>query len=106
MYTSDQFRNIINILQKIDTRKTLNESTSKRHPIPDHDYHKKSDSQLRYILKDASEAATAMKNHDTKAELKYLDQVNDASTVLAWRKKHGMPDWYCEKYNHKQKKDS
>jgi hypothetical protein len=56
-------------------------------PIPDHDYHKKTDAQLRYIMKDAKEAADAMKGHSPSSESKYLDQVNDAATVLHYRKK-------------------
>jgi hypothetical protein len=56
-------------------------------PIADHPYHGKSDEELHYIIKDAGEAATKMKDHDSKAEAKYLDQVNDASTVLHHRKK-------------------
>ena len=56
-------------------------------PMPDHPYHDKTDQQLKYIMKDASEAAKAMKDHSPKAESKYLDQVNDAATILAYRKK-------------------
>lgn len=58
-------------------------------PLKGHTYHSKSDAELRYIQKDAHEAAQAMKNHDPKAESKYLDQVNDASTVLYYRSKGG-----------------
>lgn len=65
----------------------LNEDLDEaRMPLADHPYHKKSDAELRGIQKDAGEAARAMKNHDPKAEAKYLDQVNDASTVLYYRK--------------------
>lgn len=56
-------------------------------PIKSHPYHSKSDAELRYIIKDASEAARAMRDHSPVAESKYLDQMNDASTVLAWRAK-------------------
>lgn len=58
-------------------------------PIKDHPYHSKSDAELRYIIKDAGEAARAMRGHSPKSEGKYLDQVNDASTVLNYRKKGG-----------------
>lgn len=58
-------------------------------PIKDHAYHSKSDAELRYIIKDAGEAARAMRGHSPKSEGKYLDQVNDASTVLNYRKKGG-----------------
>ena len=40
-------------------------------------------------MKDAGEAAKAMRGHNEKAENKYMDQVNDASTVLHFRKTHG-----------------
>ena len=49
-------------------------------------YHKKSDEELQYIIKDAAEAAIAMRGLDLGAEMKYLDQVNDACTVLYSRK--------------------
>jgi hypothetical protein len=55
-------------------------------PLKGHPYHSKTDAELHYIVKDAAEAARAMKDHDPKAEAKYLDQVNDASTVLHHRK--------------------
>lgn len=61
----------------------LNEA---RIPLQDHPYHKKTDAELKYIIKDAGESAKSMKGHDSKAESKYLDQVNDASTVLYHRK--------------------
>lgn len=78
----------------------LDEAVSQRHPLEDHPYHKKSESELRYIMKDAGEAAQAMKGHSPRAEAKYLDQVNDAATVLNYRKTSGMPDWYKKKYAH------
>jgi hypothetical protein len=67
-------------------------------PIPGHAYHKLPNAQLRYIIKDASEAARATrgmtaynpnsgKREDTEG--KYLDQVNDASTVLGYRDRTG-----------------
>ena len=46
------------------------------------DYRKKSEAELRYIIKDASEAARNMRDVDFSAECKYLDQVNDACTEL------------------------
>ena len=45
----------------------------------------KTDAELHYIIKDASEAARAMRDHNPQAEAKYLDQVNDACTVLGAR---------------------
>jgi hypothetical protein len=59
-------------------------------PLKGHEYHSKSDEALRYIMKDAGEAAKAMKNHSPSSESKYLDQVNDAATVLHYRKKHNL----------------
>jgi predicted RNA binding protein YcfA (HicA-like mRNA interferase family) len=59
-------------------------------PLKGHPYHQKSDAELKYIQKDAHEAAQAMKGHNPKAEGKYLDQHNDASTVLHYRSKGGQ----------------
>lgn len=67
-------------------------------PIPGHDYHTKSDAQLRYIAKDASEAEQATrgmsmynpnsgKREDTAG--KYSDQLNNAASVLAYRARGG-----------------
>ncbi len=71
---------------------------SQRHPLEGHPYHSKSDDSLHYIIKDAGEAAKAMKSHNPAAESKYLDQQNDAATVLGFRKRSGTPDWYKKKY--------
>ena len=60
-------------------------------PLSGHPYHNKSDAELRYITKDAGEAARSMKGMDSKAEGKYLDQINDAATVLNYRKKGVTP---------------
>jgi len=54
-------------------------------PIPNHPYHSKSDAQLRYIAKDAGEAARAMRGVNEEAEGKYADQVCDACSILGWR---------------------
>jgi hypothetical protein len=58
-------------------------------PLRGHPYHTKSDDELRYIMKDAGEAAEAMRGHSSRAEGKYLDQKNDAATVLYYRSKGG-----------------
>jgi hypothetical protein len=65
--------------------------TAKQPAIRHVDYWQKSDSQLRYIIKDAGEAARAMRGFGLlgDGEAKYLDQVNDACTVLSWRKSQG-----------------
>ena len=52
-------------------------------------YRTKSIAELEYIRKDAFEAAQAMRGFDPKAEAKYLDQVNDACTVLYERRVKG-----------------
>jgi len=58
----------------------------------DHPYYwRKPDTHLHYILKDAAEAAeNANGMGDHRAEAKYLDQINDAVTVLAWRRREGV----------------
>ena len=58
-----------------------------RIPIGGHRYHDLSDAALRYVIKDAGEAALAVRHYDHAAESKYLDQVNDAPTVLAHRRR-------------------
>jgi predicted RNA binding protein YcfA (HicA-like mRNA interferase family) len=73
---------------------------SQRHPLEDHEYHKKTNAELIHIAKDAHEAAEAMKGHNTAAENKYRDQANDSATVRYFRQKSGMPDWYKKKYGH------
>ncbi len=54
-------------------------------------YAKKTDAELLYIIRDAGAAAVAMRTHGTPqgaaAEAKYLDQVNDACTILYRRRK-------------------
>jgi hypothetical protein len=54
-------------------------------PLKGHSYHNKSDAELRYIIKDAREAAECLKDVSETAEAKYLDQLNDACTVLGYR---------------------
>ena len=49
------------------------------------EYAGKTDAQLRYIIKDAGAAAMAQRG--MQSEMKYLDQVNDANTVLYRRSK-------------------
>ena len=59
-------------------------------PIPDHPYHTKTNDELNFIAKDASAAAKNMQGMgNAQAEGKYLDQVNDASTVLGYRQRGG-----------------
>ena len=60
-----------------------------RPPIPEHPFHKLDNAKLGYIQKDAALAAKAMQGHDRKAEAKYLDQVNDVTTILHYRRRGG-----------------
>ena len=59
-----------------------------------HPYHKKSDAELRYIIADARDAANNMAGFNYEAECKYLDQINDAVTVLRYRKDKGLSEVY------------
>jgi hypothetical protein len=54
-------------------------------PLKGHPYHNKTDAELEFIVKDAREAAQAMRGFNYEAEAKYLDQINDAFTVLGYR---------------------
>ena len=56
-------------------------------PLQGHPYHQKTNDELRYIAKDAHAAAIA--GRGLSSEGKYLDQVNDASTVLGFRQRGG-----------------
>ena len=56
-------------------------------PLAGHKYHEYTEAMLRFVIKDAREAAACMRNFDMQAEGKYLDQVNDAITVLAYRQR-------------------
>jgi hypothetical protein len=51
-----------------------------------HPYHTKSDAELAYIVRDAGDAARAMRDHNPQAEAKYLDQLNDACSILHVRR--------------------
>ena len=73
------------VYEEVKKKKVCEAKT--RMPLDGHPYHNKSDAELKYIIKDAGEAAQAMRGQDSKAENKYLDQVNDASTILAYRQK-------------------
>lgn len=66
------------------------EWVSKKMPLPGHPYHQKTDAELKYIIKDAGEAARA--NKGGKSEGKYLDQMNDASTIQYYRKTKALKD--------------
>jgi hypothetical protein len=74
---------------------------SNKRPIPGHPYHSKTNAELQYIMRDAGEAAKAArgltaynpnsgKREDTEG--KYLDQVNDAATVMGYRARGGKSD--------------
>ena len=55
-------------------------------PIPGHKFHTKTDAELEFIRKDAAEAYRAISSFDQIAAGKYADQVNDACTVIAYRR--------------------
>jgi len=55
-------------------------------PLYGHPYHLKSDAELLFIARDAKAAADAIRGHDYAAECKYLDQMNDACTVMYYRR--------------------
>ena len=61
-------------------------------PLKGHAYHAKSDAELMYIRKDAAEAYAAISTFDERAAAKYLDQINDAETVLHYRKRQPLPE--------------
>lgn len=56
-------------------------------PLAGHRFHSLTDDQLQYVMKDAREAAACMRGFDLAAENKYMDQLCDASTVLAYRRR-------------------
>ena len=93
----DRKQAMLRAKKKRDSVKLKNEGPldwsriDKRHrpPIAEHPFHKLDNMKLRYIQKDAGEAAKAMRGHDKRAEAKYLDQVNDASTILNYRRRGG-----------------
>lgn len=60
-----------------------------RKPIPDHSFHNMTDAELSFILKDAKAAAKAT------GQEKYFDQVNDACTVINYRKTLGIVPTTC-----------
>jgi hypothetical protein len=94
---NNRFKSGVNVGEEVE----LDEGRpSQQHPLEGHAYHKKSNAELEYIAKDATEAAEAMKSHNTTAENKYRDQANDSATVRHFRKRNGMPDWYKKKYGH------
>ena len=53
-----------------------------------------SETQLRYIIKDASEAVKL--NPTARKANKWADEINDAVTVLYWRKKKGIKEEYIQ----------
>lgn len=61
-------------------------------PIADHENHLKDSRALRYIIQDAGTAAKNMRGWNDAAEAKYMDQMNDASTVLGYRQRNNLSD--------------
>jgi len=62
-------------------------TTPKRPRLQNEGYWDRSNAELLWIVKDAGLAAQANRDRP-EAEAKYLDQHNDACTVLGWRRKH------------------
>ncbi len=60
-----------------------------RPTLDNQSYWTKSEAQLRFILKDAREAAEALATIAGADTGKYMDQINDACTVLNHRRKGG-----------------
>lgn len=50
--------------------------------LTNQNYFRKTEAQLRFIMRDAAEAADLVRNFDSAAEAKYMEQVYDAGTVL------------------------
>jgi hypothetical protein len=60
-------------------------------PLESHPYHDKTTAELYFIARDAHAAAKAMQDlGDSVNECKYLDQVNDACTVMYYRRQRGI----------------
>lgn len=57
--------------------------------LKDHPYHEKSNDELKYIISDARDAANNVAGFNYDVESKYLDKINDAVTILRYRKTHG-----------------
>ena len=56
-------------------------------PFPGHPWHRKADADLIFILKDAGEAAHAANSiGDPDGESKYIDQIQEALTILQYRR--------------------
>lgn len=53
--------------------------------IADHRFHTLTVSELLFVARDAHEAAKNFQGWNVEAECKYLDQVNDACSVMAYR---------------------
>lgn len=85
-FAYDGVRNIVEVLKKKVSKITEMGRPRGGPHIENVDYWDKPDEHLLYIIKDAGEAAKALRGHDLRAEGKYLDQVNDASTVLYSRR--------------------
>jgi hypothetical protein len=92
------FKGIVNVKAGVRKGKTVKAHTRVQadgKPLEGHPYHGKSDDELRYLLKDAGEAAKLHDEmHGTSKPNKYADQVNDAATVLHYRKSKQPPAFH------------
>lgn len=73
--------------EAVPVRATAKAARTGGKPLRGHRYHELSDDSLRFIMRDAGECARLARNDwkDAAAEGKYLDQVNDARSILGWR---------------------
>lgn len=72
-----------------DSKGHGSDGNGNRAPLKGHAFHMKPNDQLKFISRDAAEAAKAMQGHNPQAEGKYLDQMNDAQTILGYRARGG-----------------
>ena len=54
-------------------------------PLPDHDYHVMSDAELSATIKEASQAAIAMRGVNAGSQRECLKQVDGACIILNYR---------------------
>ena len=88
----------------IRIRKILESINEIATPLKGHPYHYKSNDELQYICKDAGEARDNMHAMgNTEKENKYADQINDACTILNYRKQGGKQLSKAKKDDQSQK---
>lgn len=81
------------VIANMSELESVLEAHKKGIPLEGHSYHKKTDAELHHIMKDAGEASRLhdQMHKDPKIHPnKYADQVNDAATVLHYRRNGGQ----------------